>query len=212
MDCTHRENDPARCTHCAANAKAEGGHALTDWRRANAAAACDDRFPRRYTDAHADQPDVLTWIRRYTTNPAAAPSLLLSGPTGVGKTYQAYGALRAAVVAPRPVRWEAATFADFTAALRPSGKDPEGTLNRYRTADLLLIDDLGAAKHSEWVEETTYRLINGRYEDMRPSIFTTNLPLPQLRDGLGDRIASRLVEICTVVALRGNDRRRAVAA
>lgn len=105
--------------------------------------------------------------------------------------------------------WEATTFADFTAALRPNAKDPEGTLRTFRRTELLLVDDLGAAKNSEWVEEITYRLLNGRYEDVRPSIFTTNLPLPQLREQLGDRLASRLVEMCAVVSIDGTDRRRA---
>jgi DNA replication protein DnaC len=51
--------------------------------------------------------------------------------------------------------------------------------------------------------------LNGRYEDVRPSIFTTNLPLPDLREKLGDRLASRLVEMCAVVPMEGSDRRRA---
>lgn len=194
------------CSWCAAEAKA--GDGAREWLMVRTAADCDKRFPRRYVDAVADHPDVLAWLERFHADPDDSPSLLVVGPTGVGKTWQAYGALRAAVTITSR-QWEATTFADFTASLRPSAKDPEGTLRSYRTADLLLIDDLGAAKHSEWVEETTYRLINGRYEDMKPSIFTTNLPLADLREGVGDRIASRLVEICTRVVLTGGDRRRA---
>jgi DNA replication protein DnaC len=81
-------------------------------------------------------------------------------------------------------------------------------MRHYRTADLLLIDDLGVAKNSEWVEEAVYRIIGGRYEQMRPTIYTTNLDVPKLRDALGDRIASRLAETCTRVLLDGDDRRR----
>jgi DNA replication protein DnaC len=153
---------------------------------------------------------VLAWVRDFRSNPAGARSLLLVGPTGTGKTWQAYGALRLAVCTAHSPRWSATTFADFTAALRPSAKDPEATLTTYRQAGLLLLDDLGAAKSSEWVEETTYRLLNHRYESMLPSIFTTNLPLADLRTGLGDRIASRLVETCDRVVLTGSDRRRSV--
>ncbi|WDZ87210.1 ATP-binding protein [Micromonospora cathayae] len=167
--------------------------------------------PRRYREAVADQPDILAWAADFHADPTTCRSLLISGPVGTGKTFQAYGAIRAALGCGRSVRWEAVPFADFTAALRPSGRDPEGSLERYRDAALLLVDDLGAAKSSEWVEETTYRLINARYEAMQPTIFTTNIPLAQLRDGLGDRIASRLVETCKVIALLGSDRRRAAA-
>mgnify|MGYP001034848372 CR=1 FL=1 len=203
---------PATCAECAANAKASGGDVLTQWRIARAEYECDTRFPRRFVAANIDHLDVDAWVRRYDSSPKDSPSLLIAGPTGTGKTWQAYGALRLVVCSPAAPTWAATTFADFTAALRPSGKDPEGAMATYREAGILLLDDLGAAKSSEWVEETTYRLLNHRYEAMLPSIFTTNLPLAELREGLGDRLASRLVEICQRVVLTGADRRRQPAA
>lgn len=207
MTCEHDSNR-AVCAICAADAKAAGGEALDDWRTLRAEYDCDQRFPRRFALADCGNRDVRTWVDSFRADPAKCRSLLLAGPTGVGKTWLAYGALREAVCTPAAPTWQATTFADFVAALRPSGKDPETTMAAYRSADLLLLDDLGAAKGSEWVEETTYRLLNHRYEAMLPSIFTTNLPLPKLREGLGDRLASRLVEICTRVVLTGDDRRR----
>lgn len=197
------------CRDCAADAKVIGGERLADFRSARAALICDERFPRRFVEAKADHPGVTEWVDAYLMDPLDARSLLIAGPTGVGKTWQAYGALRAAVCTATAPKWEATTFADFTAALRPGAKDPEAALQTFRTTHLLLVDDLGAAKNSEWVEEITYRLLNGRYEDVRPSIFTTNLPLPDLREKLGDRLASRLVEMCAVVPMEGSDRRRA---
>ena len=208
MNCDHEAAHLATCGMCAADAKAAGGPLLDRWRTARATHECDQTFPRRFIAATADHPDVVAWLSRYLANPSEAPSLLIVGPTGTGKTWQAYGALRAAVCTPSAPSWAATTFADFGAALRPSGRDPEGTLGTYRKAGLLLLDDLGAAKGSEWVEEPTYRLLNHRYEALLPSIFTTNLPLAQLRDGLGDRLASRLVETCDRVVLDGADRRR----
>lgn len=207
MTSQHCDN-PATCQMCAALAKAAGGEELANWRIARATYDCDTHFPRRFVEAVADNADVLRWVDRYTKAPGKSPSLLIVGPTGTGKTWQAYGALRSVVCTPAALFWEATTFADFIAALRPSGKDPEGAMANYREAEILLLDDLGAAKSSEWVEETTYRLLNHRYEAMLPSIFTTNLPLADLREGLGDRLASRLVEICDRVVLVGGDRRR----
>lgn len=184
---------------------------------------CDERFPARYRDALTDREDVRAWVTQMREKPTEAPSLLLLGPTGTGKSYQAYAALRAAVTVARPLRdregyvvlcrtpdWKAFTFADLCASLRPRGRDhdPEAVLEGYRKTSLILIDDLGAAKATEWVEEATYRLINGRYEDMRPAIFTTNLALPELKNAIGDRIASRLAETCTRIVLDGPDRRR----
>lgn len=211
MNCKHGNEDAVTCRDCAADALVEGGDVLAGFRTAKASADCDRRFPRRFLEAKADHPGVTAWVDAYLMDPLDARSLLIAGPTGVGKTWQAYGALRAAVCTATAPKWEATTFADFTAALRPGAKDPEGSLATFRSTHLLLVDDLGAAKNSEWVEEITYRLLNGRYEDVRPSIFTTNLPLPELRAQLGDRLASRLVEMCAVVAMEGSDRRRVAA-
>ena len=191
-------------------------------RRAVIAAATDAhaaRFPRRYRDAVTDRPDVLGWVAQFHADISSAPSLLLLGPTGTGKSYQAYAAVRAATTIAirtrsgvwRSPRWQAMTYAELTASLRPRGRDydTEAILTGYRQTELLFIDDLGAAKLTEFTEEATYRLINGRYEDMRPSIFTSNLALPELKDAIGDRIASRLAETCLRVVLEGPDRRRA---
>jgi len=177
-----------------------------------------ERFPARYRDARADITAVVEWTELFGEQAETPnPGLLLLGATGVGKTWQAYGALRAIVSNPvrnragyRPRSFQAMTYADMCASLRPRPKvDTEEVMKAMRTTEILLIDDLAAAKGSDWVEEVTYRLINGRYEDMKPTIFTTNLTVPQLRDSIGDRIASRLAENCTRVALKGDDRRRA---
>lgn len=206
--CEH-DDHVGRCGICAADAKCEGGDLLRRWHNARAGLSFAERFPRRYRDAQADHPAVLAWSDAYVDDPSSARSLLLVGPVGTGKTHQAYGAIRRAATCGRPAKWQAVPFADFCAELRPSGTDPEGALKRYREADLLLVDDLGAAKASEWVEEITYRLINARYEDVKTTVFTTNLAPDKLANGLGDRIASRLVETCQLVGLLGSDRRRA---
>lgn len=130
-------------------------------------------------------------------------------PTGTGKTYQAYGAVRALLSRGVRLRWEVTTTADLYARLRPrNGHDAERDLQTLARCPLLLLDDLGAAKTSEWTEELTYRLINHRYEHMLPTLITTNLPIPELRTALGDRVASRLAEMTERIVLTGPDRRR----
>ncbi|MFF9013575.1 ATP-binding protein [Streptomyces sp. NPDC014870] len=180
----------------------------------------DARIPARYRYALADHPHVTAWVneiaRTGRPGPAGAPgisegpSLLIAGPTGTGKTHQAYGAIRALLAAGVRLRWEAVTAADLYARLRPrSGHDAERELQTMAKCPLLLLDDLGAAKTSEWTEELTYRLINHRYEHLRPTLITTNLPTADLRTALGDRVASRLAEMTERVILDGPDRRRA---
>jgi len=72
---------------------------------------------------------------------------------------------------------------------------------------LLILDDIGSEKLSDWVLETFYSIVNKRYEDMIPTIFTSNLPLSELAERIGDRTVSRMVESCDVFELSGEDRR-----
>lgn len=172
-----------------------------------AADITDRRIPPRFRNATANHPDVSAWCEGFSPE---SPSLLILGPTGAGKTYQAYGAIRTLASLGVTVRWEAATAPDLYASLRPrEGTDSETELGRLTSAELLLVDDLGAAKVTEWTEEILYRLVNNRYEAMLPGIFTSNVPAAELRGTIGDRVASRLAEMCAHIVLRGADRRRA---
>lgn len=170
----------------------------------------DRRIPPRYRHAAPTDPAVMAWCERFASGEAG--SLLILGPTGVGKTYQAYGALRELAARGITAEWAAVTAPDLYAALRPrEGADSEAEFRRYADVPLLLLDDLGAAKGSEWTEEVTYRLIGHRYDAMTPCLITSNVPVDKLRAALGDRVASRLAEMCQRVILRGTDRRRAAS-
>ncbi|MFE7370117.1 ATP-binding protein [Streptomyces anulatus] len=176
--------------------------------------------PPRYRRADATHPDVQQWADDVATDPDTAGSLLLTGTTGTGKTYQAYGALRrVAAAGPRVYEIRATTAADMYGLLRPKGSErgTEEELRRLVRVPLLVLDDLGSAKASEWTEEVTYRLINERYNACRPTLYTSNLPAraegaPDLTSALGERIVSRLSEDTRVVAMTGTDRRRRGAA
>ncbi|MFD7720628.1 ATP-binding protein [Streptomyces sp. NPDC059814] len=177
-------------------------------------------MPPRYQAAIADHPQVLAWARDVTEaavvpspgarrQVATGPSLLMAGVVGAGKTHQAYGAIRLLVQSGIGVRWRATTAADLYADLRPRpGVDSERELAAYSRVPLLIIDDLGAAKASEWVEEVTYRLINRRYNHMLPTLITTNLAIKDLKAYLGDRVTSRLAQMTTRVEFEPVDRRR----
>lgn len=182
--------------------------------------------PPRYRRSDTTLPDVQEWADRVAAEPETAGSLLLTGTTGTGKTYQAYGALRR-IAAAGPSTYEivATTAADMYGLLRPNGsaRGTEAELARLCRIPLLLLDDLGSAKASEWTEEVTYRLINERYNACRPSLYTSNLPARaplddrgqpiglDLTSALGERIVSRLSEDTHVIAMTGTDRRRGAA-
>jgi DNA replication protein DnaC len=172
--------------------------------------------PYRYRDATATHPDITAWADTAADDIRDAGFLVLTGPVGTGKTHQAYGALRRIAEA-GPARFEmiATTAPDMYGLLRPGGSErgTEYELRRLRTIPLLLLDDLGTEKLSEWTEEATYRLINERYNACLPLIITTNL-LVRSQDNrdlvsrLGERLASRLSQAATVIHLDGPDRRR----
>jgi DNA replication protein DnaC len=199
----------------------EPGH--PEYHRRQRARFAVDRWntatPYRYKQATAQHPDITAWADTAAKNLRDAGFLVLTGPTGTGKTHQAYGALRRIAEA-GPHRYEliATTAPDMYGRLRPNGSDKgmEHELKRLATVPLLLLDDLGTEKLSEWTEEATYRLLNERYNACLPLIVTTNLPAgsdngPSLSSRLGERIASRLAQTTTVVTLTGPDRRRAAA-
>lgn len=184
-------------------------------------------IPRQFADAEVDNEVVARWVgavagqavadaRAWNPCLRSGPSLILRGGTGTGKTHHAYAAIRSLWLSGVDTRFVVITAADLLADLRPSGSG-QGALKRYATTPLLCLDDLGAHAVTEWSTDMLFRLINARYEARRPIIVTTNLPMvtrernvPTLVDRLGDRIASRLVEMARTwqVALKGDDRRR----
>jgi DNA replication protein DnaC len=183
--------------------------------------------PHHYRTAIPTLPELRTWIDGLAATALEAqqerdapmatvingPSLLLLGPVGTGKTYEAYGAMRQLAVFGVRAQWAATTAADLYAALRPRhGIDSEAEFRQFRDAPLLLIDDLGAErKPTEFTEEVNFRLINYRYEHHMPTLITSNADAGQLRERLGGRVTSRLRAMCERVAIKGDDRRRRAA-
>ena len=163
--------------------------------------------------------------------------LLLMGPCGAGKTHLAVAALRQIVL-----RGHTGLFYDYRELLKeiqgsynPESQSTElGVLEPVLTADVLLLDDLGASKPSPWALETVGHILNTRYNDRRITLLTTNyldaapagpvtlgprLPSGQavsparedlLEERLGKRIRSRLFEMCRTIELFAPDYRREV--
>jgi len=180
-------------------------------------ALCNERFPRRFRAATVTHPDVAAWVTEFHDLGDVAAGLLIGGSVGAGKTWQAYAAVRAAVTRPVMSRaghphlhaWRTMTFAGYCAFMRPRpGTDTEGNYQRLVRLPLLMVDDLGIAKGSDFTEEITYRLVNDRSESCLPTVFTTNYSGQDIQDKLGDRIYSRLTQMCRTVAVNETDQRR----
>lgn len=172
-------------------------------------------IPPIFAEAAPDHLAVIAWVDAFLTDPGAAPDLFLRGPTGSGKSWQAYGAIRhiALTMAQRTRRfqWRVTTFAEFNAAMRP--RQDEGhlrDLDSFQKAGLLLLDDLGAGLSSNWSEDNLYRLIDYRWSHKLPSIVTTNMTGEQITTKLDERVVSRLRD-SVQVAFSGPDRRMRAA-
>ena len=84
----------------------------------------------------------------------------------------------------------------------------------FGKVDLLIIDDLGVERNSEFVLEQVYAVIDERYKANLPLIITTNLTPKQMRsaqDVAHARIYSRVLEMCTPILLQGADRRKSIS-
>jgi DNA replication protein DnaC len=144
--------------------------------------------------------------------PLPAGGLFLTGGVGAGKTHAAAATALAAAAEGERIAWVnvparlAATRTSFN-----GGPEPQ-TPAAIARASVVVLDDLGAERPTAWAQEALYELINAIYEADCRLIVTSNLKFSQIARTLGERIASRLVEVCTVVPLDGPDRRRASAA
>ena len=150
--------------------------------------------------------------------PNVSHGLFLEGQPGVGKTHLAVAVLKQAV----QTTGARGLFYDTRDLLRlirstydPSTRTTElDILRPVMTAELLVLDDLGAEKTSEWVDETMNLIVNTRYNERRLTIFTSNYPdIPDDTDPqsllfrIGARMRSRLHEMCEFVVLDAADYR-----
>lgn len=81
-------------------------------------------------------------------------------------------------------------------------------LRRARNDALVILDDIGAEKPSDWVEEQLYVLIDVRYRMLHSTVFTTNCTMKQLESQIGFRSVSRIMEMCEGVKVDGEDWRK----
>jgi DNA replication protein DnaC len=143
--------------------------------------------------------------------------IIFSGTYGTGKTHLAAAISIELINQGIPVVF--GTLINLLGKIRQTYHNDEDeweVLNIYTSADLLVIDDLGKEKPSEWVLEKLYSIVNDRYENNKPIIITTNYDHETLVKRLtvngncetAESIVSRLYEMCRGVVINGEDHRK----
>ena len=229
---SREEREYAQRCACQAGAAAASGDALL--------AGC--RIPPRYEHCDFENfeaggaPSLTAALEKCVRYCAGYPyvgptdeglGLLLTGNSGVGKTHLAVAVLRHLVIN-KGVRGQFWDFHSLIREIRHSYNDETKTTELEVLApvvetDLLLLDDLGAWKMTDWMNDTLFYILNGRYLGKRATIITTNFQdaspeavrsdsTARLREYLVERIGqplrSRLMEMSLLVSITANDYRQ----
>lgn len=196
----------------AARAQAEQAAAWADAMRDECFESAD--FLRTCTFEADDRanPQVSTACERYadTFSQNDRYGLILHGGVGTGKSFMA------AAIANRVIDHGFTALqtdiGSIATAMESSFEKRKATLKRILGYDLLVIDDIGAQRSTEYMMQHVYSVIDGRYRQGRPMVITTNLDFEGLSGGLASgpwgRIFDRISEVCYPVEFAGKSRRR----
>ncbi len=223
-----------RVTRCDCRVRARGETLLAAARIPRRYEHCElSNYDTDFPGAHPSLEDAQFIASSFAKkcDPRGDKGLLIIGSIGTGKTHLAVGILKELIVN----RGLACLFYDYRELLKEIQNSYNSTVQTTELdvlrpvfeTDVLVLDELGAVKPTEWVWDTVSLILNTRYNDNRTTIITTNFEDQPaagasgslsparaasrgetLGDRIGERMRSRLHEMCRIVTLEGSDFRQ----
>lgn len=163
----------------------------------------DDRKNPKISDAMERYAD------RFAEFKKNGKGLLLYGTVGTGKTY--YAACIANRLIDKGYNALMTNFARLTNQIQGTFEGKQEMIDDLNRYHLLIIDDLGAERKSEFMQEMVFNIVDARYRSGLPFIITTNLTAEEIKkpnDVSYSRIYDRVLERCFPVEVAGGSRRR----
>ena len=154
------------------------------------------------------------YLEGWEENREAGKGLYFCGGVGTGKTHLAVAVMNELIRKKRTPSLFV-TVPELLDNLRETYNKPGRNLDEWmdavQNAEFLVLDDLGSERTTEWVRERIFVIVNHRYREALPTVFTSNIGPKDLAEQLGERTASRIIAMCDWIALEGQDYRETAA-
>ncbi len=229
-----RSTNDRRVTRCDCQLRARAHSLLAAARIPKRYEHCElPNFDTDFPGAHASLAEAHFLASNFAKkcDPRGDKGLLIIGKIGTGKTHLAVGIIKELILN----RGISCLFYDYRELLKEIQNSYNSTVQTTELdvlwpvfeSDVLVLDELGAVKPTEWVWDTVSLILNTRYNDNRTTIITTNFddqPAAAvsgslsparaasrgetLGDRIGERMRSRLHEMCRIITLDGTDFRQ----
>lgn len=167
-----------------------------------------DRYAKATLDDFRGK-EIFAYCKKWVSDPQATLGPMLMGGIGTGKTHFLNALVRELYLVGytdrNMVKLITSTELIYEIKNAIAQKTTDTVLDRYKSVPVLLLDDLGAERITEWTQEQFYLIIDSRWRYRLPMAITSNYELPHISEMLGERIASRIAGMTQPFVIKGKD-------